>query len=81
LINVDRKLKELKVICLKDMSEMQEMTSVIISEIEREFSEKENNIKACFLQSLIFTFKSKSKNTDVLLLYSAEVFSFCLINV
>jgi hypothetical protein len=74
-------LKELKVIRLKDMSEMREMTSVIVSEIKREFSERENDIEARFLRSLIFASESKSKNIDVLFLYSAEVSSFCLIDV
>jgi hypothetical protein len=74
-------LKELKVIRLRDMSEMREMASVIVSEIERGFSERENDIKARFLRSLIFTSESKSKNTDALLFHSAEVSSFCLIDV
>jgi hypothetical protein len=53
---------------------MQEMTSVIVSE-------RKNDIEARFLQSLISASESKSKNTDALLFHSAEVFSFCLIDV
>jgi hypothetical protein len=53
---------------------MREMTSVIDSK-------RENDVETRFLQGLILVSESKSKNTDALLFYSAEVFSFCLIDV